>query len=78
MFIIIGHTHGHRGAGGAQHPHHHSASDLIDASIGVPGSLAHGDSGSQLIHSDFNSETPASEMLTSEQIDAILMRHDQV
>ena len=37
-----------------------------------------GNSGSQLIHPDFNNETPATEMLTPEQIDAILMRHDQV
>ena len=46
--------------------------------IGVPGSLDHGNSGSQLIHPDFNNETPATEMLTPEQIDAVLMRHDQV
>jgi hypothetical protein len=44
----------------------------------VPGALVHGESGSQLIHGDFNSETPATEMLTPDQIDAILMRHDQV
>ena len=44
----------------------------------MPGALVHGESGSQLIHGDFNSETPATEMLTPDQIDAILMRHDQV
>ena len=46
--------------------------------MGVPGTLGHAGSGSQLIHGDFNNETPATEMLTPDQIDAILMRHDQV
>ena len=77
-FISIGHGHGHRPAGGAQHHIHRSTADLIDPTIGVPGALVQGESGSHLIHGDFNSETPATDMLTPDQIDAILMRHDQV
>ena len=75
-FKCKGHSHGHSGVGGSilQHHHHHSAADLD--TIGVPG----GTSGSELIHGGFGNDStaPATEMLTSEQIDAILMRHDQV
>ena len=66
----------HGALGGGQHQPHADHPDI--GNIGVQGSLGHGNSGSQLIHPDFNNETPPTEMLTPEQIDAILMRHDQV
>ena len=75
--VQIGHMAGmHSAPVVGQHQPHADHPDI--GNIGVQGSLGHGSSGSQLIHPDFNNETPATEMLTPEQIDAILMRHDQV
>ena len=60
------------------HRHHHSTADLEN--LGVSGPLVHGSSGSDVLHTGFGNEGPASatEMLTADQIDAVLMRHDQV
>ena len=72
--LQTGQSHSHMALGGAHAPSHDAHTDISN----IQSTLSHGDSGSQLIHPDFNNETPATDMLTPEQIDAILMRHDQV
>ena len=72
--LQTGQSHSHTALGGAHAPSHAAHADISN----IQSNLGHGDSGSQLIHPDFNNETPATDMLTPEQIDAILMRHDQV
>ena len=74
-----GHSHGHtgiRGGSNAMH-HHHSTADLENLGDSAP--LVHGSSGSDVLPTAFGSDGAASatDMLTADQIDAILMRHDQ-
>ena len=63
--------------GSIPHSHHHHAESNLEA-IGVPGQLVHKlDNIEQPFGNEFANETPAAEMLNPEQIDALLMRHDQ-
>ena len=58
--------------------HHHSTADLENLGDSAP--LVHGSSASDVLPTGFGGDGAASatEMLTADQIDAILMRHDQV
>ena len=81
LYECLGHAHAHGIGGGVGHLSHIHRSTPDLENIGVTsGSLLQCGSGGDVIHGGFGNEGPSSatEMLTPEQIDAILMRHDQV